>query len=826
MTGILATLIGQVFSGGSPPVTTDPYFDYTTLLLPGNGTNGAQNNTFLDTGAVFTGSIAATTMTVSAVTSGTILIGHTITGSGIAGGTTVTAQLTGTTGGVGTYTVSASMTVASTSIASSFTITRNPATGPNAPTQGTFSPFSQTGWGNYFDGTGDYLTVPNAAFNNITTGTIECWVYLTDISGACIIAKQQDNFTTQGLFSIGKYANTSGQLATGTPGFLYWHPENNSPATASSTSGITANTWNHVAIVFNSSAVTFYINGSASGTTNGNYSLPANATPVSTIGQWTGDGVQRIGTTGWISNLRIVSTSVYTGNFTPPTSPLAATQSAGTNISAITGTQTSLLTCQSNRFIDTSGEGVFTGSISGTTLTISAVTSGNLKVGSTISGSGVTAGTTITALGTGTGGAGTYTVSASQTVSSTTINAVGFTITRNGNTSVVAFSPFNPSASWSAATYGGSGYFDGSGDYLSVPDNDAFSFGSGEFTIETWIYPTSSGDRRFYNQYQDSNNQCFIRLNNSTNLIAVNFIVGGSSIFSFNSSTAVTLNAWNHVALVRSVNTITLYLNGSSVGTASYSGSILNYSAPLLISTYDGTNEAFLGYIGSMRVVKGTAVYTSAFTPPTAPVTAITNTSLLLNFTNAGIYDATSKNDLETVGNAQISTTQSKWGGSSISFDGTGDWLLIPDQPPQRIGTGNFTIEMWVYRNSSGTYGLAGKGTGTTGWLVSLNSSNQVVFTYGSSTITSSGTVSATTWTHIAVVREGTSTNQTKIYISGTNDGTGTVSTDFNQTNSIYIGADRTGGSAANAYVQDVRITNYARYTANFTAPTAAFPTL
>ena len=94
----------------------DQYFEYVTLLLPGNGTNGAQNNTFLDTGAVFTGSIAATTMTVSAVTSGTILIGHTISGSGITGGTTVTAQLTGTTGGVGTYTVSASMTVASTSI--------------------------------------------------------------------------------------------------------------------------------------------------------------------------------------------------------------------------------------------------------------------------------------------------------------------------------------------------------------------------------------------------------------------------------------------------------------------------------------------------------------------------------------------------------------------------------------------------------------------------------------------------------------------------------------------------------------------------------------
>jgi hypothetical protein len=66
---------------------------------------------------------------------------------------------------------------------------------------------------------------------------------------------------------------------------------------------------------------------------------------------------------------------------------------------------------------------VVTGSIATTTLTVTAVTSGVLKVGQVISGSGVTAGTTITALGTGTGGTGTYTVSASQTVSSTTITA-------------------------------------------------------------------------------------------------------------------------------------------------------------------------------------------------------------------------------------------------------------------------------------------------------------------------------------------------------------------------------------------------------------------
>lgn len=85
---------------------------------------------------------------------------------------------------------------------------------------------------------------------------------------------------------------------------------------------------------------------------------------------------------------------------------------------------------------------LFTGSISTTTLTVSAVTSGTIKVGSTISGSGVTNGTTITALGTGTGGTGTYTVSASQTVSSTAItsrNATSFATSTNGKANLDQF---------------------------------------------------------------------------------------------------------------------------------------------------------------------------------------------------------------------------------------------------------------------------------------------------------------------------------------------------------------------------------------------------
>lgn len=93
-----------------------------------------------------------------------------------------------------------------------------------------------------------------------------------------------------------------------------------------------------------------------------------------------------------------------------------------------TYTVSDTLTLASTQINSTSAPAIVTGSISTTTLTVTAVTSGTLKIGQTIEGSGITDGTIITAFGTGSGGAGTYTVSASQTVSSTTIYALNWTV--------------------------------------------------------------------------------------------------------------------------------------------------------------------------------------------------------------------------------------------------------------------------------------------------------------------------------------------------------------------------------------------------------------
>jgi hypothetical protein len=119
--------------------------------------------------------------------------------------------------------------------------------------------------------------------------------------------------------------------------------------------------------------------------------------------------------------------------------------------------------------------------------------------------------------------------------------------------------------------------------------------------------------------------------------------------------------------------------------------------------------------------------------PPIAPPTAVTNTQLLTNFTNGAIFDNTAKNVLETGGNAQISTTQSKWGGSSMYFDGTGDYLVggAFSAPLRAFGTGDFTIEGWFYTGANKTQIIVDTGTTSgsgSGMQVALNSSGYPYF--------------------------------------------------------------------------------------------------
>ncbi len=646
-----------------------------------------------------------------------------------------------------------------------FTITRNPATGPNAPTQGTFSPFSQTGWSNYFDGTDDRLSVPDDAKYYVGSSdfTIECLVYNTawDVDDNLLFEK--------GRFAVGKEMRaymdaTSVVIALNVSGSATGAY---TTITASTTNSL--NTWYHLAFVRSGNTVYIFRDGAllTSGAVTGTV---FNSTEVMAIGG-AADGNNNIMMNGYISNFRIITgQAVATSTFTPPTSPLTTSTTGwvvGGSAVALTGT-VGLLTCQSNRFLDTSASPL--------SITV---------------------------------GAGTPTV--------------------------VPFSPFNPTSAWSASTVGGSGYFDGTGDYLSTtPSSSAFSFGTGDFTIEYWVYINSGTNNGIF-QLSDTAGGL---KPSQANSLAMNIFTNNSvSIYANGASyqapnNTLPYNSWTHFAIVRSSNVTKLYANGSLVTSIGSSGSITdntNYTGLYVaVGGYYSTSYLMTGYVSDFRVVKGTAVYTSNFTPPTAPLTAITNTSLLLNFTNAGIYDATAKNVLETVGNAQASTTQSKWSPTSMYFDGTGDYLAVPDSRLFDFTSSNWTIEFWMYRTVNATQTLITKRTSNAVAGIPnifANTSNKIVVECsGQTALTPTGTISNNVWTHVAIVRSGSGSNNVKIYFDGTADATSvTWTTMATNTSPVYIGAD-TNGNGYTGYLQDIRISRYARYTANFTPPTAAFP--
>jgi hypothetical protein len=465
---------------------------------------------------------------------------------------------------------------------------------------------------------------------------------------------------------------------------------------------------------------------------------------------------------GYVSNLRIVKGSaVYTSAFTSPTTALTAV------------TNTTLLTCQSNRFIDNS------------------------------------------------------------------TNA--FAITVNGNTAVQAFAPFNPTAAYSTTTVGGSAYLDGSGDYLTISNPASLlTFGTGDFTIECFVYPTVASSASYVCWIYGTTNVINAIIINS-NTGAVTFRLRGTNLSETDvtsSSGLLRVGEWTHLALVRTGTNFYGYVNGTRFSTTIASNAAFNeaqaqfFTQPQIGAKSNTVGDYFTGYVSGWRALKGTALYTAAtITVPSAPLTAIANTSALLNSTNGGITDAAAKNVLETVGGAAISTTQSKFGGSSMYFDGSGDYLVTPAQAITSL-TGDFTVEFWAYRPSAGNnfFYTTGDDALSSGIAIYIGNSGNNLRVYNANGVVIDVALSGisfptSTWTHIALVR---SSGVVKLFVAGSQAGSNwSSSTTFS--GRVYLATEFNNGSAAgtgNCYLQDFRITNgYARYTANFTPPTTAFPT-
>jgi Concanavalin A-like lectin/glucanases superfamily len=168
--------------------------------------------------------------------------------------------------------------------------------------------------------------------------------------------------------------------------------------------------------------------------------------------------------------------------------------------------------------------------------------------------------------------------------------------------------------------YGGASvYFDGAGSYLTTPDSPDWNLSTVDFTVETWLYSTSSSYGWVIGQWRENGGA-----DRSFGLY-VNFPAGKVSFAGVQSNVTLsstsdvgTANAWHHVAATRQGDTWRLFVDGALEASANFAAAAFDSSEPLYIGRYSSsaTPQFYTGYVDDLRITKGVARYTAPFTPP------------------------------------------------------------------------------------------------------------------------------------------------------------------------------------------------------------------
>ena len=564
-----------------------------------------------------------------------------------------------------------------------------------------------------------------------------------------------------------------------------------STGVASNTS-IALNTWYHVAVVSNAGSATIYFNGKNVTTTPVTITQPVSSAATLNIGY---DTVATVNAqfSGYLSNLRISNNAaIYTSNFTPSLYNLPAKGA-------------SLVTGQSPTIIDNSPN-AFTLTNTNNCLPIQLLPS--------------------------------YATNTNITVSKQYSNGVLQTFNIFDEVSL------NPNLS-------GSILLNGTSQYLTWSSGSGVAFGTGNFTVEAWIYLTVT-----------QNSQYIIDARDSTHTTSWAFGFGlsgagrlgwynGSILANDASTTDFPIGQWFHVAYVRNGTTGTIYRNGVSVATATDSGNYNITPTTSTIGSYYGqvANDYFPGYISNLRIVSGVAVYTGTFTPPTKPLTitqgsgtnisAITNTTsttLLLrtlqtDFTDISVYN----NPITKVGSPTSSTVSPfpiigvPDGYFSTYFNGSA-YYTVPANTSLVLAGTNYTVEYWMYPTLvNGTQqDLVNKNLATTfGYTFRIETDNTMTYYTDNGNLKTSALTGAT-WYHVAATYDGTTT---RLFLNGTlansSSSVTIVSADDTSTQALYVGArayDQT--YKYNGYISNLRIVKgTALYTTGFTPSTSPFTT-
>lgn len=572
--------------------------------------------------------------------------------------------------------------------------------------------------------------------------TLEAWVKISGNTAGCIISDSYTGGSDAVSFVLGLNdgALNGSTVAGNKPWFGFYSGTSWTGNILVSTTGIPFNEWVHIAGVFTGSTCRIYVNGKliASGGPSTWTTVASNTVFIGR--RW--DTSSSAYFNGNIAEARISKELVYSGEFTPPTSPLTA------------GANTALLVACDGAIIDKSTN--------------------------------------------------------------------RYSLTATGQVWQMKDTPYTYSPIISFT--GQSAFFNGTTSYLSVPANANFSFGTGDFTVECWVNyaAVSNTNGKIIADTRPTSTNGSYWVFGVTNTGVAQFLTmttGGTTI----TDTQARPNQWVHYAVTRQGTSLRMFANGILVASATDSSNISSDVFNIGKNAFSsGAADTFWsGHISNLRVVKGTALYTANFVAPTAALTAVSGTSILMSVNGIVVGDLTA-NNLPTVAFNNVANANKSPNtlvNNSIYFDGTGDYATILSNPELTLGTADFTIEFWLYRINAADIGLYDQRLNSNTIHPTIyyqNSTGTIRYYTGAAERISGGFVPQYGWCHVAACRIN---GVTRLYLDGSQVGADYADTNNYLANPVQLGqfGNTFGGGPFNGYMSGVRVTRgIGLYTGSF----------
>ena len=381
---------------------------------------------------------------------------------------------------------------------------------------------------------------------------------------------------------------------------------------------------------------------------------------------------------------------------------------------------------------------------------------------------------------------------------------------------------------------------DGNSDYIDVPQTspESLTLGTSNFTIEMWFNPSTvaAGDHQLYEQRTSGTEvRPLLYLDGDTPTLYVNGSVR------ITAGSAVVTSTWYHIALVRYSGTTRMYLDGVQTG-ADYVDANDYLAARVRIGANFAAGTFFGGSIDDVRVLVGTAAYTTDFTPPIRahampPTFGYIGADRFLSFDDVSFMEAAriepaflaNFEDSEAAtspptateesvnaatmsfeNGANVDTAQFKFGVSSAEFPNATSVIRMPNIADYNFGTGDFTIEMWIRTTASQTAAqiLYDNRVGSPVLsvpVIYINNSGTLHYFVDSNRIDSgAGAIAVNTWYHVAVARENA---VTKMFLDGVQIGSSYADTnDYAPVGDLLLGNDTTLAGQLKGWMDSVRV--------------------